>query len=372
VIETLRTIDNMFYYVSIEKTLKLLLQQPQSWTLLDEWHEQYFNDSVNCGAQKSDMEIVDDWMNSEHGQRIRKYCLDKLPNKFPIFIQIYFDEVETVYPLGSKTGVHKLGSFYYTMKNFPPAANSATHNIHLLALAHADDLKKHGMDAVLKVVVEELLSLHDTGFVCSNADRKQDSCCLLTQVVGDNLGLHSLLGYMENFSRATFACDLCLASQDDIQQIFKEKDLVLRTADMYDKQISDLTSGHISFTSCGIKRTSVLSQLAYYHPALNDSADIMHDLFEGVIPCETKLFIHHVLYEIKPTIISLAELNRRNMAADYGKCNSRSKPSALTEAHMKSSDKSMCQRSSQMTTLFYFLPLLLSDILGLSTHKSWS
>jgi hypothetical protein len=127
---------------------------------------------------------------------------------------------------------------------------------------------------------------------------------------------------VENFNRATHPCDLCLSTQDDGQTVHHEKHLTLRTADLYAQQVSNLAAGMITVTDCGIKRPSVLAKLTCYHPASNDSSDIMHDLFEGVIPYETKLFIRHILYEVKPTCLSFTELNHRIKAADYGQCNS--------------------------------------------------
>lgn len=125
---------------------------------------------------------------------------------------------------------------------------------------------------------------------------------------------------------------------------------------MYEQQTADLVGGKITTTSCGIKRPSILCKLPYYHPAVNDATDIMHDLFEGVISHETKLFLHHLLYEVRPVCLTVTELNRLINMADYGQCNSRSKPSTLSESNMG-------QRSAQMMTLFHYLPLLLSDVI---------
>jgi hypothetical protein len=97
------------------------------------------------------------------------------PDSLPIILQVYFDEVELVNPLGSKTGIHKLGAFYFTVRNFPPLVNSATHNIHLFALAHAQDLKQHGMDGVLNVLVDELQRLHDVGFKFARGQKQQQT-----------------------------------------------------------------------------------------------------------------------------------------------------------------------------------------------------
>lgn len=58
-------------------------------------------------------------------------------------IQIFYDDFEVTNPLGSKHGVHKVGSIYFVLRNQSPTINSAIKNIHLLALFHTEDVKKH-------------------------------------------------------------------------------------------------------------------------------------------------------------------------------------------------------------------------------------
>jgi hypothetical protein len=343
-------VEDKFYYIPIENTLKLVLQHPESQKLIRV-------------QEKADTETLEDWLDGENGQQLQQYCKEKFPASLPIFIQVYFDEVETTNPLGSKTGLHKLGAFYFVIKNFPPVINSALHNIHLLALANADDLKRHSVDPVMKVIIDELEHLHDEGFEFVMDGCQQNIRCLLTQLVGDNLGLHTVLGYMENFCRSTHACDLCMADQQQMQTVFKEEKLQMRSRELYNEQSRNLKSGTMSASECGIKRLSSLVDLPYYHPASNDAVDIMHELLEGVIPCEVKLFLRHMLYEVKPQPIALQQLNLRIKAFDYGRLNTRSKPSSILDSHVKSEDSSLGQRSAEMLTLFLFLPLLLVDVI---------
>jgi hypothetical protein len=340
-------VTDSFYYIPLEETLKLVLTQPDSWNLISRHANQ-------C-------EAMQDWVDGENGRNLMKYHQNHSPHSIPLFIQFYFDEVETVNPLGSKTGVHKLGAFYCVIKNFPPAVNSSLQNIHLVALAHAVDLKKHSVDAVLQVLVDQLMQLHDIGFYCDVNGTCEHFVCYLTQVVGDNLGLHAMLGFVENFSRATYCCDICMASQDDMQSVFREDQLVLRTVATYEDQVAGLMSGSQNVTDSGIKRPSCLTRLPYYHPMSNYSADIMHDLMEGVIPLETKLFIHSLVYDKK--LISLPELNNRIKTADYGRGNSRNIPSCLMEWHVKSQDSNLGQRAAQMLTLFKYLPIIVHDVI---------
>lgn len=263
-------VNDSFYYVPMLDTVKLILRNEDNLTLIKK-------------AEKVKADVAHDWLDGENGARLKQYCKEHAPDSIPIYIQIYFDEVETVNPLGSKTGIHKLGAFYFVIKNFPASVNSSLNNIHLLALAHAADLKKYSVDGVMKVVVEELMQLHDVGFHCMYETGREHFRCYLTQVVGDNLGLHSLLGYTENFSKANYACDMCMATQDEIQSVFSECNIELRSEDLYDHQVKNLELGMVTTSECGIKRPSVLIRLPYYHPASNDSVEIMHDMMEGVL-----------------------------------------------------------------------------------------
>ena len=97
---------------------------------------------------------------------------------------------------------------------------------------------------------------------------------ILTQIVGDNLGLHSVLGYVESFSRAARACDLCMT-------VFQESALQTRTPELYNQQVRDLASSKTTVPDCAVTRPSALAVLPYYHPACNDSVELMHDLAEG-------------------------------------------------------------------------------------------
>ncbi|XP_065681041.1 uncharacterized protein LOC101236011 [Hydra vulgaris] len=348
-------VKNKFYLIPIEKTLKLVLRQPETWKILKR-----NNESAN--------DIAEDWLDGKHGRQLKTYAKHYFPNSIHVFIQIYFDEVETTNPLGSKTGIHKLGAFYFTIKNFPPAANSALSNIHLLALAHSEDIKRYTTDTVMEVIVQQLKDLHDEGFTVFCDGKEINIRCFLTQVVGDNLGLHAILGYKENFSSASFACDLCMATQDEMQKVFCEYSLTMRTQQSYEQHIEQLNNGTILSKECGIKRPSTLKSLNYYHPACNDSADIMHDLFEGVIPFEVKLFLRHIIYDLK--LINLHGLNCRINTMDYGLV-SNSKPSFISESHLKSHSSLLGQRSAQMLILFLHLPCILADVIDKVDTLKW-
>ena len=65
-------VDNIFYYVPIENTLKLVLQQRQSWSLIDRRGEQA------CSG------VVTDWLHGGNGLQLQDYCAATFPLSIPI------------------------------------------------------------------------------------------------------------------------------------------------------------------------------------------------------------------------------------------------------------------------------------------------
>ncbi len=113
-------------------------------------------------------------------------------------IQVYYDDSETSNPLGSKQGIHKLGCLYFTLRNLPPRLNSCLMNIHLISLFHSQDAKKYGLDQMLSPFVEDVKVLEQKGMKVSFTE--QPLYGTISQVTGDNLGLNSILGFVESFS----------------------------------------------------------------------------------------------------------------------------------------------------------------------------
>lgn len=61
-----------------------------------------------------------------------------------IRIELYYDDFEIVNPIGSKTGIHKLGAFYFRIQNLHPHLNSGVNSIHVVSLSYTEDVKKYG------------------------------------------------------------------------------------------------------------------------------------------------------------------------------------------------------------------------------------
>lgn len=76
--------------------------------------------------------------------------------RFPnaLMIQIYFDDVELVNPLGSRTGVHKVTNFYWSLLNIPEHLRSSLKSIGLIACVKSNNIKKFGYFKVLEDFVD--------------------------------------------------------------------------------------------------------------------------------------------------------------------------------------------------------------------------
>ena len=77
----------------------------------------------------------------------------------------------------------------------------------------------------------------------------------------------------------------------------------------------------------GLKSVCGLTHLQYYHPADNDTCDIMHDILEGVASFEVNLFLRDVV--LKRKLISLPDFNCIASHFEFGSIMSSSKPSEV-------------------------------------------
>lgn len=214
-------------------------------------------------------------------------------HKNALQIQLYYDDFESANPLGSKQGIHKIGVIYFILRNFPPKMNSSLMNIHLLSLFYAQDIKNYGFDAILRPLVEDLKVLESSGIPVPFS--KDPLFGTIAQVTGDNLGMHTILGFMESFS-ALYFCRFCLVDKKTSQSVFSEDDtnITLRNKALQEQHYADLVADPSITSSFGVKRTCLFNDLKYFHICDNYSPDIMHDILEGVGQYEMKLLLDYL------------------------------------------------------------------------------
>ena len=212
-------------------------------------------------------------------------------NSRNIALLLYTDDCEIVNPLGSKTGMHKIGVIYCTILNLPRKFRSSLCNCFLVALYNASDVKTYGFDSILQPLVEDIQELE--------RERIHISTDAIEGIV--KVGIAQVTGFVESFVSHHF-CRKCKMHIDQMRRASTANIELLRNYDNYneDLQLKDPRS-------TGVKAPCLLNNVEHFHVATN-YAPVMHDLLEGVGGLE----VHLVLADlIQAGFFNLDLLNSR-------------------------------------------------------------
>lgn len=193
---------------------------------------------------------------------------------FPLFI--YYDDFESGNPLGSHSGIHKIGAIYFSIACLPPKFQSRLENIFLANLFHSSDLKEFGEQVIFSKLIDELNNLENNGITVTYDSKEIHIYFCVALFLGDNLALNSILGFQESFSANSF-CRFCKSLKTDTQKMTFPDNNALRNKQNYN---DDLIIGNPYLT--GIKFSSCLNNITSFHVTENYCVDVAHDIFEGI------------------------------------------------------------------------------------------
>ena len=178
----------------------------------------------------------------------------------------------------------------------------------------------------------------------------------LVAFLADTQAAHKVGGFKGSAAFAHRICRSCMATRDEIQSLFYEQLFILRTPEQHEQQCHLLvgTDRHSKSVEYGINRTSILEEVPGFSVATGLPHDIMHDLFEGVVHYELKLFF---LYRTSNHFFSIKTLNNRLDAYDFGV---EDKP-LIDRSSLDQPNKKFSQSAAQMITLVRNLPMLIAD-----------
>lgn len=337
-------VPDTFQRIPLTRLLKQLIEIPGILQVMLEW-------------QQRDDGVLQDVFD---GELCKSHPL--FLNETSIPLVLYQDDCECVNPLGSKTGTHKLGLIYFQIKSLPPDLLSSLRSHFLCAVYKSSDAKDpYDLDDVLRPIVAELQVLEREGITVDTPTFHGVVKFSLVQVVGDNLGLNSILGYTESFS-ATHMCRWCKVPKVVWHRQTREDPAALRTIHTHQ---TDLALSSLKET--GLKKDSQLNNLSFYHVTDNVAGDIMHDLLEGVCGFEIKLVLN-VLIEQKH--VTLDQINYRITSFDYGFSDKTNKPSVISKHDLKNPEGAMHQSAAQTWCLIRHLPTMIGDLIP-EGHKEW-
>ena len=263
------------------------------------------------------------------------------PNTFPYVL--YFDEVECGNPLGSHKGVHKIGMLYISLRCFPTHMYSKLENIILYTAVPSKALKD--LDVLLNYCIAQMNALNREGLIIHNTKIKFK----MIGLVGDNLGQHQILGFVESFS-ANFYCIRCKAHRDVCRQMCRLNSSLLRTQANY---AEDVSTGNLSET--GISRPCILNKIQGYDVTCDIIFDIMHDLLEGV--CNVAMSgVITVLCKYEHITLNL--INNRIECFNFNTHSNR--PISISQRNIDRKDLGMS--ASEMKNLVIYFSVIMGDI----------
>lgn len=279
---------------------------------------------------------------------------------FPLFL--YFDEFETNNPLESHKGISKCSGVYINLPNIPPQYQSKLENIFLYMLFNPLDRHAITDDVLFKKIIKELNELSEDGVTIQLPSYSIKLYFQLSLILGDNLGVHSLLGFTECFN-ATYFYRFCKVTRSNIANITHESQCELRNLNNYktDLLLNDLSKS-------GIKKESAVHKVTGFHVIKNLSVDPMHDFLEGICPRDIASILHHFIYKKK--IFTFDKLNDRIQGFNYGSNYNKNQPPEILPSHITKT-KNLVMSSAKMLTFTRNICTLLGDFVD-DENKYWN
>lgn len=271
---------------------------------------------------------------------------------FVIPLFMYFDDYEAGNPLGSHSGINKLGAVYISFPCIPPRYRSFLENIFLALLFYSSYRRTFGNQKVFEKLIQEFMFLETEGIIVKQNNESIRLYFVFSLILGDNLGVHSITGFTESFS-CNYCCRLCKMSKQMQQKACQPDERLRRTVDSYN---SDVALNDVSQT--GIKAECVFNTLPSFHVVNNVSVDIMHDVFEGVCHYDMLHILKYFINDIK--LFSIATLNNRMSYFDFGYETSNKPPLLGVDFYAK---PKLSMSASEMLCFVRYFAVIIGDLI---------
>ncbi|XP_057327691.1 uncharacterized protein LOC130669045 [Microplitis mediator] len=275
-------------------------------------------------------------------------------NKLFLPMNIFYDDLETKNPLGSHAGRNKIGVTYATIPCLPTHIVSRLDSIFLATLFYSNDRKIFTNKRIFKKLLDDIKLLQTDGIeiIVDNVKRKIYFECTL--ILGDNLGLNGVLGFVESFS-AHYPCRMCCMKNSVLQKAIIEDKQLLRTVENYEE---DIETNDVSLT--GIKEKCIFNQENHFHVCKNESVDIMHDVFEGSGNYSMSMILYRLIFI--DSLLTYDILVNRMETFQYGLLETSNKPPVMKLENI--SNKNMLKMSaSEMTCFIRYFGLMIGDLI---------
>jgi len=350
--DTVKEVPALGQCVPLAKSLQQLLENNQCWDLIFGPKPQKNNDYIE---DYSDGKVF-----KEH------IVAQQFSN--PLIFELYEDDCEFVNPLGSYVKKHKMTNVYWSLLNLPPFVRSSLKSIFLVGCAKAMFIKQFGFRKLLSNFVQTIKVLESTEGLTIHVDGKPVILHgTLLCVCGDGLAMNGLGGFKEGIGFAKRPCRNCMLLRTEMDVIYLESEMPLRTKEEYAAQVQALKNPNLSkkerdslSVSFGLSDESVLCELKYFDITRCLPQDFMHNIMEGCLEAEMRAMLNQLI-EID-SMFSYNDLNYFLKMLDYPVQFSRDKPSVIDRRHVI--DGKLRQSASQMMCLMAILPFALANFVN--------
>lgn len=125
---------------------------------------------------------------------------------------LYIDDFEVCNPLGTCRKKPKVTAVYWVLGNIPVQLRSTLTSIYLAILCKAEDTKQFGFQRVLEPLLTDIQSLEKDGLFVPALGKAIKGT--VVSVVADNLGAHSVAGFVESFA-GSYVCRFCVGERSN-------------------------------------------------------------------------------------------------------------------------------------------------------------
>ncbi|OXU27802.1 hypothetical protein TSAR_006192 [Trichomalopsis sarcophagae] len=151
-------------------------------------------------------------------------------------IYLFNDDLEVGNAFGSHAGNLKFGALYASIACLPPRIASRLISIVLTLLVNSKDKKDVKDEDRFSKIVDELNFLREKGISIKDKNSLYTVKFQLVMILGDNLGLNGLFGFIESFL-ANYFCRICKALSDEACRITEEDETILRNRENYEADV---------------------------------------------------------------------------------------------------------------------------------------
>lgn len=294
-----------------------------------------------------------------HGSMWKKKVAARKPTDIIFPLIIFQDDFECLNPIGSSSGIHKLGAVYMSLPCLPSRLTSLLSNIFLILLYHSSDRVQFGNRIIFQPVIDQLNDLSINGIHFNRPDFTGTIYFELAFILGDNLGLHSILGFVESFS-CTYPCRACKVEKSVMKSQFFEDKSLLRDMNNYE---ADVKLNNCSLT--GVKERCVWLDVHNFELFSQTSYDVLHDASEGW--CKYILSSLIVVLIDKLKYFTIDALNNKIAGFNYGPDN-RDKPVQLSMVNLRKGNLRL--NAAEMNSFVKYFGVMVGDCVP-QNDKYW-